>query len=138
MARAAARPSEPGILTSRMTRSGWLVADEVDGLVAASGLPHHVVALVQEDLLEIEPDDGLVLGDDHTPGHGVRSFRFGADRRSGRPVGARHRARWRLLVDAVRSGSGTPLRQLDAGDRQPGSTTSRSSRSFWRRSRSAI
>ena len=51
---------------------GLVVADQVDGLVAAAGLPHHVVPLVLQDLLEIEPDDGLVLGDDHTPGHGAR------------------------------------------------------------------
>ena len=70
MARAAARPSEPGIFTSRITRSGWWVADQLDGLVPPAGLPHHVVALVQQDLLEIEPDDRFVLGDDHTPGHG--------------------------------------------------------------------
>ena len=54
----------PGILMSRIARSGLSVADELDGLVAAAGLADDFVALFLEDLLEVEPDDGLVLGED--------------------------------------------------------------------------
>ena len=50
---------------------GTVSADQVDDLVTTARLSHHVVALVLEDLFEVEPDDGLVLGNDHAPGHGV-------------------------------------------------------------------
>ena len=43
-------------------------ADELDGLVAAAGLAHDLVALFLEELLEVEADDRLVLGDDDARG----------------------------------------------------------------------
>src|SRR4029077_18456709 len=49
---------------------GLEVLDELHGLVAAAGLAHDVVALLLEDLLEVEADDGLVLSDHHA--HGQR------------------------------------------------------------------
>ena len=54
---------------SRMARSGCELADQLDGLVAAAGLAHDLVALLLEGLLQVEADDGLVLGDDDTGGH---------------------------------------------------------------------
>ena len=43
---------------------GLRLADELDGLVAAAGLADDLVALFLEDLLQVEADDRLVLGDD--------------------------------------------------------------------------
>ena len=74
ISRAAARPSRPGILMSRMARSGSSSRDELDRLVAAAGLAHDLVALLLEGLLEVEADDGLVFGDHDADGHGGRSF----------------------------------------------------------------
>ena len=42
---------------------GLGVAHEIDGLVAAAGLADDFVALFLEDLLDVEPDDGFVLGE---------------------------------------------------------------------------
>jgi hypothetical protein len=41
-------------------------ADELHGLVAAPGLADDLEPLLLEELLEVEPDDRLVLGDDDT------------------------------------------------------------------------
>ena len=60
---------------SRMARSGLSSLDERDGFVAATGLADDVVPLFFEGLLEIEPDDGLVLGDHDAGGHRGRTFR---------------------------------------------------------------
>ena len=51
---------------SRMARSGSCSFTSCDGLVAAAGLGDDLVALLLEGLLEIEADDGLVLGDHDT------------------------------------------------------------------------
>ena len=40
-----------------------------DGLVAAAGLAHDLVALLLQGLAQVEPDDGFVLGDQDTGGH---------------------------------------------------------------------
>ena len=101
---------------------GVVGADQVDGLVAAAGLPHHVIPFVQQDLLQIQPDDRLVLGDDHAPGHVTGPSGSGVDRDP---------------ADGNRGRRAVHLRP-QGGARQPGSTTSRSSRSSWRRSSSAI
>ena len=45
---------------------GLELAHELDRLVAAAGLADDLVALFLEDLLEVEADDRLVLGDDDT------------------------------------------------------------------------
>ena len=42
---------------------------QLDGFVAAAGLTDDLVPLLLHDLLEVEPDDGLVLGDHHAYGH---------------------------------------------------------------------
>ena len=69
----------PGILTSRIARSGQQVTHEVDRLVAAPGLADDLVALFLEGLAQVHPDDGLVLGDHDSasslgaPFNGVRS-----------------------------------------------------------------
>ena len=43
---------------------GLELTDQLDRLVAAAGLADHLVALLLEGLLQVEADDGLVLGDD--------------------------------------------------------------------------
>ena len=69
-----------------MTRSGSVLPDQVHRLVPPAGLAHHVVTLVLEDLLQVEPDDGLILGDDHAPGHWDRSSGLGrSEPRAPRP-----------------------------------------------------
>src|SRR5271166_1415992 len=45
---------------------GLVGFDQGDGFVAAPRFPHDVIAGRKQDLLEIEADDGLVLGDDHS------------------------------------------------------------------------
>ena len=57
---------------SRIARSGFELADELDRVVAAAGLADDLVALFLEDLLEIETDDRLVLGDHDAHGFGHR------------------------------------------------------------------
>ena len=56
---------------SRMATSGCVLPDQLDRLVAPAGLAHDLVALLLEGLLEVEADDGLVLGDDDTDRHEV-------------------------------------------------------------------
>ena len=73
----------PGIFTSRMARSGWCVLDQLDGLVAAPGLAHDLVALFFEGLLEIEADDGLVFSDHDTDGHRLSPVGSGRRTREG-------------------------------------------------------
>ena len=46
-----------------------MLLDERDGLVTAAGLPDDLVALLLEDLLEVEADDRFVLGDNNADGH---------------------------------------------------------------------
>ena len=147
MSRAAWRPSAPGILTSRITRSGLCVRDQLDGIVAAAGLPYDVVALVEQDLLQIQPDDRLVLGDDHTPAHGVSSLLATVMGAPGCEYGivAPGCRRQALGCPPVTTGSAGAARSVVApshilpdGGPQPGPTTRRSSRSSWRRSSSAI
>ncbi len=57
---------------SRIARSGLELADELDRVIAATGLPDHLVALFFEDLFEIETNDRLVLGDHDAYGFGHR------------------------------------------------------------------
>jgi hypothetical protein len=47
---------------------------ELHGLVTTPGLPHHLVALLLEGLLEVEADDRLVLGDDDPRRHAARPW----------------------------------------------------------------
>jgi hypothetical protein len=49
---------------------GLQLADQIDGVVAATGLSHDFVPLFLEGLFQIETDDGLVLGDDDSDRHG--------------------------------------------------------------------
>ena len=63
MWRAAVRPSRPGILMSRIARSGSQLPDQLDRLVAPARLPDDLVALLLEELLQVEADDGFVFGD---------------------------------------------------------------------------
>ena len=57
---------------SRMTRSGRSSSACVDGRLAVGHLGHHVVALLDEHLGEVEPDQRLVLGDEDTAGRWSR------------------------------------------------------------------
>src|SRR5205823_2399963 len=49
---------------------GLEVLHQLHGFVAAPGLAHDLVALLLQDLLQVEADDGLVLSDHHA--HGQR------------------------------------------------------------------
>ena len=69
ISRAAGEPVEPGHLDVEDGEVGLEVAHELDGLVAAAGLAHDLVALLLEGLLQVEADDGLVFGDDDAGGH---------------------------------------------------------------------
>ena len=62
--RAAVRPSMPGILMSRIARSGLSSRTSSDGVVAAAGFADDLVVLFFEDLLEVEANDRLVFGED--------------------------------------------------------------------------
>src|SRR5581483_5587188 len=56
-------PVHPGHLDVEDGEVGVEVANQVHGLVAPARLPHHLVALFFEQLLQVEADYGLVLGD---------------------------------------------------------------------------
>ena len=62
---AAAMPSTFGIFTSMITRSGRSCAGQLDRLLAVAGLACDDVALLGEHLGEVEPDQRLVLDDQH-------------------------------------------------------------------------
>ena len=62
---AALIPSSLGILTSITTRSGRSSRGQRDGRLAVAGLADDVVALFGQHLDQVEPDQRLVLGDDH-------------------------------------------------------------------------
>ena len=51
---------------------GIQLAYELDRVVAAAGLADHLVTLFLEDLLEVQTDDRLVLGDHDAHGFGHR------------------------------------------------------------------
>ena len=110
----------PGILMSRMARSGSSWPDQLDGLVAAAGLAHDLVALLLEGLLEVEADDGLVLGDHDAGRHRSVLPRFAAagtdgssatSPRSGRPSRRCHGGRSR----AAQALGEQPVEQLVLG-----------------------
>ena len=60
------QPVEAGHLHVEDDQVGNQVAHEVDGLVAAPGLADDLVALLLEQLLQVEADDRFVFGDDDT------------------------------------------------------------------------
>ena len=83
---------EPGHLDVEDGEVGREVAHELDGLVAAAGLAHDLVALLLEGLLQVEADDGLVFGDDDAGGHRVPLATTGSrpsGGRAARPASAR-------------------------------------------------
>ena len=53
---------------------GLVLLDQLDGLVAPTGLAHDEIALFLEGLLQIEADDGLVLGDHDSGRHRLGSL----------------------------------------------------------------
>ena len=59
----------PGHLDVEDRQIGLRAADQLDGLVAATGLADDVVALFLEGLAQVHPDDGLVLGDHDSQRH---------------------------------------------------------------------
>ena len=85
---------------------GLELADELDGFVAPAGLADDVVALLLEDLLEVEADDGLVLGDDDA----------GRTARLSGHEGSRWSARRQFGRDAVEE---RVLLLLELADRRP-------------------
>ena len=81
-----------------------VLADELDGLVAAPGLAHDLVTLLFEELLEVEADDRFVLRDHDACGirHG-RAPRFGS-------------GQWAESSAAIRSSSASCSRSSSAID----------------------
>ena len=63
------QPVEAGHLDVEDGEVGLEGPDQLDRLVTPPGLPHDLVALLLEGLLQVEADDGLVLGDHDTDGH---------------------------------------------------------------------
>ena len=134
MRRAASRPSMPGIPMSSTARSG---RSSRAISIASSPRPvsaDDVVALLLEGLPQVEPDDGLVLGDEHAQSHGtieargcdspllrrdVRGSHLGANR----PCDRRTATRRDLCSE---------------GDALGGQAINSSSRASWRSSSSAI
>ena len=103
---------------------GLQLADELDRLVAAAGLADDLVALLLEDLLEVETDDRLVLGDHdaHGLGHRFRASHRVARREVGRPAAI---------------GSSAAMRSSSASCSRSSSAIARRSASRWRRWASA-
>ena len=89
---------EMNVAGARLARQA---ADEVDGFVAAPGFADHLVALLLEELLEIEADDRLVLGDDDARSGTGRTGR--GHRVASRPR-ARAGGRLRLPLRGTRAG----------------------------------
>ena len=123
--RAAERPSRPGHLDVEDREVGLELADELDRLVAAAGLADDVVALLLEELLEVEADDRLVLGDDDAGGRVGGSTRVrpraqraesSADMRSSSASCSRSSSRDRSA--RARRGGG-PARRRGGGRRGP-------------------
>ena len=105
MIAAASSPSMPGILMSRMARSGSQLADQLDRLVAAAGLADDLVALFLEGLAQVETDDGLVLGD-HDTDRQIGVLSGGRDGGGARPFNQNGVT---ALSAATMSGWGQPL-----------------------------
>ena len=63
---AADSPSSTGIWMSRMTRSGLQRLRLVDRLLPVADLGDDGVPLLLEHLLQVEADEGFVLGDEDT------------------------------------------------------------------------
>src|SRR3546814_73436 len=101
-------------------------------LVATARLADDVVARFLEGLLEVQPDDGLVLGDHHARGH----------RRSPSPLRSGCSDRTTDAATSPRVGSketgGPAAGSGDGPEGQEVSATRRSSRSSWAASRRAI
>ena len=96
----------PGILMSRIDEVGTELADQLDRLVAAAGLADHLVALLLEDLLEVEADDRLVLGDDDTRGWRVSAaIGVGGDRRADSSAAMRSSSASCSRLELARSGA---------------------------------
>ena len=71
------QPVHPRHLDVEDGEVGVEVADELDGLVAPAGLADDFVALFFEQLLQVEADDGLVLGDHDARGVVFTGWRSG-------------------------------------------------------------
>ncbi len=54
-----------------ITRSGAQLLGQLDGFLAVAGLADHLVALVAKHFGQIQPDQRLVLGDQHASGNTV-------------------------------------------------------------------
>ena len=130
--RAAVSPSMPGILMSRIARSGSSSRTSSIGVVAAAGLADDLVVLFFEDLLEVEADDRLVLGEDDADGL-ASPRRPGVGRARGRsPSSAamrsssascsssssRDRAAQRVALAGLRVGVAAHVAGLGVGDRR--------------------
>ncbi len=74
MVAVAVRPSVCGMRMSMRTMSGLWMRGDVDGFFAVGGFvdDFEVGAGVDQDA-EGRPEQGLVVGEQHTDGHGVRS-----------------------------------------------------------------
>ena len=128
ISRAADEAVEPGHLDVEDGDVGLVRPDQLDGLVAPAGLADDLVALLLEGLLQVEADDGLVLGDDDAGRHRALPFVVGLGRRRGSVrLGLGHRRPVRRVAGRA-AGASYPG--------QPTASLSRSSRSSCCRSSS--
>ena len=65
--RRTAMPSSSGILMSMMTISGCSLRESSSAAPAITGLADHVIAKLSQHLAQVEPDQRLVIGDQHAP-----------------------------------------------------------------------
>src|SRR5581483_4584805 len=69
------QPVHPRHLHVEDGEVGLVLLHQLHRLVTASRLPHDLVALLLEGLLQVQADDGFVFGDHDTDGHVVSSSR---------------------------------------------------------------
>ena len=106
----------PGILMSRMARSGGAASHELHGFVARAGLADHLVALLLEGPPQVEADDGLVFGDHHAGRQ--RWSPFGVFERVARPHSSRKRSATQIAGrEPVEQLVLAQLEAADLGDR---------------------
>src|SRR5690606_10209858 len=106
-------PVHPRHLDVEDGEVGGELADQLDGFVAPAGLPHDLVALLLEGLLQVEADDGLVFGDDDTGAHrGVLSEGDGGGQGLASAVSRSRSSSWVASRRAISAASSARCRAM--------------------------